>query len=65
MWANTSATAQQLEIIPRQLRRLRSQGLFKLGEHYRIASSIKAKRVTYLWHLERYAAVLEKPMNER
>lgn len=64
-WADTKTAAQELGLTPRHLRHLRSQGLFKLGKHYRIASSPWVLRATYLWHIERCGAALEVPMGYR
>ena len=38
-WVDSNTAAQALGISPRHLRKLRLQGLFKLGKHYRIPSS--------------------------
>lgn len=64
-WVDTSTAAEALGITPRHLRHLRSQGLFKLGKHYRIASSPLSARPTYLWHVERCGHALEVPMEKR
>lgn len=64
-WVDSKTAAQALGISPRHLRKLRSQGLFKLGKHYRIPSSPSAARPTYLWHIERCGHALEIPMEKR
>lgn len=64
-WVDTNAAALALGITPRHIRKLRSQGLFKLGKHYRIASSPSCSRPTYLWHVERCGHALEVPMEKR
>jgi hypothetical protein len=64
-WADTRAAADFLGITPRQLRKLRKDGLFKLGKHYRITTSPMAAKPNYLWHCERCGAALEIPMEKR
>lgn len=64
-WVDTNTASKALGISPRHLRHLRSQGLFKLGKHYRIASSPLSARPTYLWHVERCGQALEIPMEKR
>lgn len=64
-WADTKTAAEALGITPRHLRHLRTHGLFKLGKHYRIASSPLSARPTYLWHIERCGQALEIPLEKR
>ncbi|MBD1887942.1 helix-turn-helix domain-containing protein [Coleofasciculus sp. FACHB-SPT9] len=64
-WLDTAAAAVVLGISARQLRKLRKEGLFKLGKHYRIPSAPGAARPTYQWHPERCAQALETPMEKR
>ncbi len=58
-WISTDKAAVQLGITPRQLLKLRSQGIFKIGIHYRKVNPI-AYRPSYIWHCERCAKVLDK-----
>ena len=64
-WADTKTASEALGITSRHLRQLRSQGLFKLGKHYRVASAPLSARPTYLWHVERCGHALEIPMEKR
>lgn len=64
-WLDTGTSAVVLNISARQLRKLRKDGLFKLGTHYRIVSAPQAARPTYQWHPERCAQALEIPMEKR
>jgi hypothetical protein len=64
-WMNSNDAAAHLGISPRQLRKLRTEGLFKLGTHYRIISKPGAARPTYLWHGDRCAEALEVPLEKR
>ena len=64
-WVDSNTAAQALGISPRHLRKLRLQGLFKLGKHYRIPCGPLAARPTYLWHVERCGQALEIPMEKR
>ncbi|WP_103666438.1 hypothetical protein [Pseudanabaena sp. BC1403] len=57
-WIPTEQAAVELGITPRQLRKLRLQGVFKAGKHYRKKNPIAA-RPTYVWHCDRCAKVLE------
>jgi hypothetical protein len=64
-WLDTNAAATELGLSARQLRRLRKQGLFKLGKHYRITSAPKAGRPTYQWHCQHCSELLETPLEKR
>ena len=64
-WADTNTAAEALGLKSRHLRKLRLQGLFKLGKHYRVASGPMSARPTYLWHVERCGQALETPMEKR
>ena len=64
-WADTNTAAEYLGITPRQLRKLRKEGLFQIGKHYRVTSSRLSGRPTYLWHCDRCGAALEIPMEKR
>ncbi|MBD2743685.1 helix-turn-helix domain-containing protein [Coleofasciculus sp. FACHB-1120] len=64
-WLDTAAAAAVLGISARQLRKLRKEGLFKLGKHYRIPSAPGASRPTYQWHCDRIAEVLGTPLEKR
>lgn len=64
-WADTNTAADFLGISPRQLRKLRKEGLLKLGKHYRVTTSATAARPTYRWHCDRCGAALEIPMEKR
>lgn len=57
-WVDTNTAAINLGISPRQIRRLRSQGIFQPGKHYRL-SNPKSRRPTYIWHRLRCANALE------
>ncbi len=64
-WQDTKTAAEALGISPRHLRHLRSQGLFKIAKHYRVASGPLSARPTYLWHVERCGQALEIPPEKR
>jgi predicted ArsR family transcriptional regulator len=64
-WIDSNTAARQLGITPRQLRKLRAEGLFKPGTHYRIISRPNAGRPNYRWHVDRCAVALEVPLEER
>jgi hypothetical protein len=57
-WIDTDQAAFQLGITRRQLLKLRLQGVFKAGKHYRKKNPI-AYRPTYVWHVERCSKILE------
>lgn len=57
-WLETDQAAVQLGITPRQLLKLRSKGIFKVGRHYRKKNPVAA-RPTYIWHVEKCSKILE------
>ncbi|NEQ28473.1 MAG: DNA-binding protein [Microcoleus sp. SIO2G3] len=64
-WVDSNTAAKELGITPRRLRQLRKDGLLRLGRHYRIVSKPSASRPAYRWHVDRCAAALETPQEER
>ena len=65
MWKQTRDTAKALGISPRQLRLLRSRGLFQLGREYRIITPPGAMRPTYQWNLKAIEKCLIKRLENR
>jgi len=64
-WMNTTQASQALDITPRQLRQLRKDGFFKIGQHYRIISRSQAARPTYQWHVNNCLKALNTPLEKR
>lgn len=64
-WLDSNTAAKELGITPRRLRQLRKDGLFRLGMHCRIISKPDTDKPRYRWHVDRCAAALETPLEER
>ena len=64
-WAFTAETAAKLGITPEQLRKLRLNGLFKQGHHYRDTSIPGSGLPRWQWHVERCGKALEAPAERR
>lgn len=64
-WFFTAEAAMQLGITPEQLRKLRVNGLFKQGYHYRDTSVPGSGLPRWQWHLERCGKALESPAERR
>ena len=64
-WVDSNTAAAELGIQPRQLRKLRKENFFRVGMHYRIISKPNAGKPRYVWHVDRCAAALETPLEER
>lgn len=56
-WVATDLAAAELGLTPRQLRKLRAEGLMKAGKHYRCLNP-KSSKPRYLWHVQRIESLL-------
>ena len=64
-WFHTKEAATTLGISAEQLRKLRLNGLFKSGYHYRDTSISGSARPHWQWHVERCSKALEVPPEKR
>lgn len=64
-WLHTKEAASKLGISEEQLRKLRLNGLFKQGYHYRDTSIPGSSRPQWQWHIERCSKALEIPSEKR
>lgn len=69
-WFPTAEAASRLSISPEQLRKLRLNGMFKSGHHYRDTSIPGSGRPCWQWHVERCSQALcvppeKRPMSQR
>jgi hypothetical protein len=64
-WVVTAEAAIKLGITPEQLRKLRINGLFKQGYHYRDTSVPGSGLPRWQWHVERCGKALESPAEKR
>ncbi|MDA0673050.1 MAG: type IV toxin-antitoxin system AbiEi family antitoxin domain-containing protein [Cyanobacteria bacterium] len=64
-WQFTAAAATALGISATQLRRLRRNGLFKVGHHYRDTSLPGSDKPRWQWHIERCTRALATPPEQR
>jgi hypothetical protein len=64
-WVNTATAAQQLGMCTKHLRKLRNDGFFKEGQHWRDIRSPGAARATYQWNLAQCERMLETPAEQR
>jgi hypothetical protein len=64
-WLMTAAAASHLGISATQLRKLRLNGLFKPGHHYRDTSVPGSGKPRWQWHVERCARALAVPPEQR
>lgn len=51
-WLTTAEAAAELNISTKHLLKLRAEGIFKIGKHWRDVRGKYAARPTYRWHLE-------------
>ncbi len=61
-WVPISVLVAKLNRCSRTIKRRRDEGVFKLGEHYRIVGSPNAIRPDYLYHLPKCAEALGIPL---
>lgn len=64
-WFPTAEAAALLGITNNQLRKLRLNGLFKQGFHYRDTSIPNSGLPRWQWHVERCTQALESPLQRR
>lgn len=64
-WFNTAEAAELLNVSPGQLRKLRLNGMFKSGHHYRDTSIPGSNLPRWQWHIERCAKALAVPPEQR
>ena len=64
-WFPTAEAASRLSISPEQLRKLRLNGMFKSGHHYRDTSIPGSGRPCWQWHVERCTQALCVPPEKR
>lgn len=60
-WLETQDACEVLGLKPKQLRQLRTDGLFKAGKHYRVKNP-RVARSHYLWNVDAIASLLT-PIN--
>ena len=64
-WFNTAEAAEALNVKPGQLRKLRLNGMFKIGHHYRDTSVPGSGLPRWQWHVERCTKALSVPPEQR
>lgn len=64
-WLSTKDAVKALDLPRHRLLRLRQDGLFQLGKHYRVISYRNAKRPTYQWHINNCLKALNTPLEKR
>ena len=65
-WVDSKTAASELGITADWLRKLRAAGSFRLGYHYRLINRKGHEgSPRYRWHVDRCAAALETPLEER
>lgn len=64
-WFNTAEAAELLNVSPAQLRKLRLNGMFKSGHHYRDTSVPGSGLPRWQWQVERCSKALAIPPEQR